>query len=70
MYKVSVRMVDYEQFMLDCEKSRRLVDELCAAAFGVTTGGPMGYTAFIDARHDFKQHIENLIKSYKVVELQ
>lgn len=62
-------MVDHEQFLLDADKSRRLVDELSAAALALPTGGVMGYTQFIQAREEFKQHIETVIKSYRTIEL-
>ena len=69
MYTVHFRMVDHEEFLQDCEKSRKLVDELCAAAVSLPTGGYMGYSNFIDARNEFKQHIEKLINSYKTIEI-
>lgn len=67
---MSLRIVDLKRFEADTEKSKQLVDELCAAALSLTTGGHMGYNSFIQTRDEFKQHIERVAKTYKTVEVE
>jgi hypothetical protein len=63
-------MIDTKQFEQDTETSKRLVDDLSAAALGLVNGGAMGYSSFIQIRDEFKQHIEEVAKSYKTVEIE
>lgn len=67
---MSLRIVDVKSFEWDFQKSRQLVDDLCAAALSLPSGGPMGYTNFIQTRDEFKQHIDRVANSYKTVEIE
>lgn len=52
---------DYEQMM-------QAVDDLGAAALGLTTNGAQGYLQFIQARDNFKQMFLDTSKHYRYVE--
>lgn len=69
MKKLQLRLVDSGKFELDNIKSNELVDELCAAALNIMSGGALAYAQFIQTRDEFKRHIETVAKSYRTVEI-
>ena len=70
MPKMSLRIVDVKRFEQDNIKSRELIEELCAAALSLASGGPMGYSLFMQARDEFYKHIDAVAKGYKTVEVE
>lgn len=70
MPKMNLRIVDFKRFEQDTQRSKQLVDELSAAALSLTSGGPMGYSNFIQTRDDFYKHIDSVARSYKTVEVE
>lgn len=70
MHKISLRIVDIKRFNEDTSKSIRLVDELSAAAMSLTTGGAMAYSNFMQIRDEFKDHINEVSKTYRTVEVE
>ena len=67
--KVQLRIVNIKQFEADTQKASILIDELSAAALALINGGPMAYTQFIQIRDDFKNHVKDVAKDYRTIEI-
>ena len=52
----------------DYNKMLQLVDDLGAAALGLTTNGAQGYQQFVETRDSFKQTFKDISKNYRYVE--
>ena len=52
----------------DYNKMLELVDDLGAAALGLTTNGAQGYQQFVETRDSFKQSFKDMASKYRYVE--
>ena len=67
MQNYKIRITTQEQLNLDVETVCRAMDDLSAAAIGLTSGNQQSFVQFMQVRDDFKDFAKGFLNQYESI---